>query len=206
MSATRNKWIRRFFFGAKEVKLEVFHSLHHLFSPSQVIQHMLALLAIAFGKDVAAVTVISLEPFLEASEAKPETRTAPLPQQQGTAATLASKTPIEVAGESATVAPYGKKNENPPQKAPVERELGAQAGMMAKFRTMAAWALCHRLWSGVKVDGRRRYSSLVLPLVALTKEEVEAAERQETVKTAARLGCAVGGLTKRQQAMLMAKV
>lgn len=34
----------------------------------KVIQHMLALLAIAFGKDMATATVISLEPFLEATQ------------------------------------------------------------------------------------------------------------------------------------------
>lgn len=42
----------------------------------QVIQHMLALLAIAFGKDMATATVISLEPFLEGIQPSPTKQVA----------------------------------------------------------------------------------------------------------------------------------
>ena len=71
--------------------------------------------------------------------------------------------------------------------------------------------ICSWLFSGdIGMGGRkrrRRYSSLVFPTTTpFTEEEVEAEERKNTVKTAARLGCAVGNLSKRQRAMLVAKV
>lgn len=40
----------------------------------------------------------------------------------------------------------------------------------------------------------------------LTRKEAEAAERLDAARTAARLGCSVGSLTKRQREMLVAKV
>lgn len=40
----------------------------------------------------------------------------------------------------------------------------------------------------------------------MTGKEAEAAERLDAARTAARLGCSVGNLTKRQREMLVAKV
>lgn len=40
----------------------------------------------------------------------------------------------------------------------------------------------------------------------LTGKEVEAAKRLDAARTAARLGCSVGNLTKRHMEMLVAKV
>lgn len=63
---------------------------------------------------------------------------------------------------------------------------------------------------GICWKRRRRYSSLVLPVgwggARSDLVDTEAEERKVTVKTAARLGCAVGNLSKRQQKMLLAKV
>lgn len=186
---------------------------------------MLALLAIAFGKDMATATVISLEPFLEAAQPSLGKGTMPLPPSPSIKQTPPSVTAAGESKEQQATTPYktsvGFQRQNkkdlvgtevgeadistaPRGPAPTQHSDGATADSNSRRS-----GGCFGWLAGGTGDGttRRRYSSLIFPMMAsLTREEADAAERRETVRTAARLGCAVGNLTARQQEMLVAKV
>lgn len=185
---------------------------------------MLALLAIAFGKDMATATVISLEPVLDALPPP----AAPPSTANATRRTSAGKTSGgEGGGAAEEISPGGGgggdgEGAGLRGTAPIHAKSADGAVSVAKPNPdgdagkkvggdeAGCYDFCFFGGSGggggvgERRRKRRRYSSVVVP-VDFTKD-VEAEERQETVKTAARLGCAVGNLTKRQRAMLVAKV
>lgn len=207
-------------------------------STSQVLQHMLALLAIAFGKDTATATIISLEPFFEAL---PEDKCSPSSHPEGSAAPPPSSPAPKSAGgegrvdvngmieqaqqgvdcrtgEMRTLPVHAKTAWAPFRNAEAKDGI---AGPGTKNDTAGATYLCRWLESGFLLGGgwtrsvdqgssrrkrRRRLSSIVLPFVPLTDADAEAVEKRDTINTAARLGCAVGNLSKRQRTMLVAKV
>ncbi|CAN0418259.1 unnamed protein product [Ascophyllum nodosum] len=226
-SVIMHHWIRS---GNTPKKVE-YHLLaaakaREALSSEEVIQHMLALIAIAFGKDMATATVISLEPFLKgaydpqphqpndhATDAAAVTSSAPLlvrtSQKEPSRDSSGQKREAPTAGQRATII-IGKKHAS-------LSETGTTSGMGGKAvpdngvdTRRKSKKICSWLFSGDKGMGgrkrRRRNSSLVFPTTTpFTEEEVEAEERKNTAKTAARLGCAVGNLSKRQRAMLVAK-
>ncbi|CAM9588292.1 unnamed protein product [Ectocarpus sp. 13 AM-2016] len=178
---------------------------------------MLALLAIAFGKDMATATVISLEPFLEATQ--------PSLNKQDTAALKLPPPPPRPAAAAGSVLrsdPAGSDRDTVEQcqktDVTIHRKSSGQddqAGMAAARTGEAtgeghASGLCGWFADGLGATAltrrRRRFSSMVVPVAApLTGKEAEAAERLHAARTAARLGCSVGNLTKRQREMLVAK-
>lgn len=183
---------------------------------AQVVQHMLALVAIAFGKDMATATIISLEPFLA--------ETPPL---------LSSKSPKPsplLPGSSKKILPSTNSG-NDAGSGDKSSGEGGTVDLMVHMKSAKAGRGVRKASRDSRGEGtvgseeqgcydwfvgprgglpwkRRRYSSLVLPVGLVRSDglDAEAVERQFTVKTAARLGCAVGNLTKRQQKMLVAKV
>ncbi|CAM9220570.1 unnamed protein product [Ectocarpus sp. 4 AP-2014] len=200
-----------------ECHLMAANKAHEVSEHEVVIQHMLALLAIAFGKDMATATVISLEPFLEATQ--------PLLNKQDTAASKLPPPPPRPAAAAGFVPksdPAGSDRDTVEQRqktdVTIHRKSSGQDGQagMAAARTGEATGdghasgLCGWFTDGLGATGltrrRRRFSSMVVPVAApLTGKEAEAAERLHAARTAARLGCSVGNLTKRQREMLVAK-
>lgn len=183
---------------------------------------MLALLAIAFGKDMATATVMSLEPFLAEKAPSPLFRFSkppPAPPLPGGRKRSVSKSSAETGpgtgsggvGRTAKVCHaegvlvHGKSSATGAQKG-----SGGALGEEGGGADGEAGRCYDWLLGGVGAgEGlpwkRRRYSSVVVP-VGSSALDTEATERQVTVKTAARLGCAVGNLTARQRKMLIAKV
>eukprot|EP00903_Cladosiphon_okamuranus_P010662 g10080.t1 len=193
-----------------------------VFEHEAAIQHMLALLAIAFGKDMATATVISLEPFLEATQPSLNKQNQaalrpPPPPSQGVApsantATAASGTGVGNVDETgAGHAQAAVKDALPGASATPQAAAGpATSTKHAPAYGEKGHGLCAWFVDGMGSSGmsrrRRRLSSMVVPVAeTLTGKEAEAAERLDAARTAARLGCSVGNLTKRQREMLVAK-
>lgn len=154
---------------------------------------MLALIAIAFGRDMATATVISLEPFIKG---------APDSELSRVGTGLERRAP-SVAEAHASVL-IGKKSASLPNSG-----VGGKAARDNGRKRSGVWNWLSFVSMAAKggKKWRRRRSSVLFPVASeLTAEEVEAEERQNTVRTAARLGIAVGSLNKRQRAMLVAKV
>ena len=161
---------------------------------------MLALITIAFGRDMATATVISLEPFIKGAPDSEPSRVG-TGQEQG-APSVAVQAQAKAQVQASVV--IGKKSASLPNtgvEGKAARDGGGKRSRISRclsFVSMAAKG--GRKW-------RRRRSSLVFPVASdLTAEDEEAQERQETIRTAARLGIAASSLNKRQRAMLVAKV
>lgn len=181
---------------------------------------MLALLAIAFGKDMATVTVISLEPVLDIlppSKPQPAASTAPsvasVPAGKTTGKLNVPVEPTGGKGVESTPPPDGTVTDlaNPPMhpKSATSSSTTSQNGRKDGGKGGEALkAGCHDMMCGGRGWKRSRSSAQVLPVApgGANCLDTEAAERQETVRTAARLGCAAGNLTKERRALLVAKV